>query len=111
MWLSGGVRSGTPGVPFRRGGSQTRPRPVPVGREEVNRPNGPREAGLGHDSARLSVGAAFGRLGVWGHSPHGGHRGRIFYPGQAAGPESPATLLRGIGGSAPYTSQKGGGWV
>ena len=69
MWLPGGVRSGAPGTPFRRGGSQTRPRPVPVGRD---------------DSARLSVGAAFGRPGVWG---------------------------RVIGGEAPYTSQKGGGRV
>ena len=95
MWPPGDVRSGAPGVPLRRGGSQIRPRPVPAGRD---------------DSARLSVGAAFSRLGVWGHSPHGGHRGRIFYPGQAAGPESPPPTGV-IGGGAPYTSKKGGGWV
>ena len=95
MWPPGGVRSGTPSMPFRRGGSQTRPRPVPVGRD---------------DSARLSVGAAFGCPGVWGLRPHGGHRGRIFYPGQAAGPESPAAY-GGHRGRSPLYNELGGGRV
>ena len=102
MWLPGGVRSGAPGTPFRRGGSQTRPwtRALRRGRCPY-RPGSPTSAGR-DDPARLSVGAAFGRPGVWGHSPHGGHRGRIFYPGQAAGTESPAAYGGHRGRSTLY---------
>ena len=109
MWLPGGVRSGTPGVPLRRGGSQTRP-----WTRALRRGRCPYRLGIPIRGARRLgapfVGAAFGRPGVWGHSPHGGHRGRIFYPGQAAGPESPAAP-GGHRGRSPLYNELGGGRV
>ena len=81
--------------PFQ-GGLDGQPAAPLVGREKVNRPKGPREAGLGHDPARHSghvlrvprssratpPSAPFrSRGGLWlpggvGAQPPGGHRGR-----------------------------------